>query len=136
MARFEEIEGDVWMLAAERTKSGVARKIPLTAEATAVVEDARAIAENDYLFASYGGKPLSDAAMAKLMKDHGHAARPHGFRSSFRSWAEDKTEASFELKETCLGHKVDTGVVEAYQRSDRMEKRRTLLENWSNYVTR
>jgi len=135
MASFDEIDGDIWLLSAGRTKTGKELRVPLSDEAVKVVEQARDIADSDYLFSSYRGKPMSDVAMSKLMREHGHEARPHGFRSSFRVWAEEQTDATFEVKEACLGHVVDAGTVGAYQRSDRLEKRRSLLTQWSKYVT-
>jgi integrase len=129
-ATFDEIKGDIWHLAPERTKSDREHKIPLTDVALAVVETARALSPNEYLFPSFRGKPLSDAAMALLMKREGYTARPHGFRSSFRTWAEEQTDAPFEVKEAVLGHLVDAGVVGAYQRSDRLVARKNLLLQW------
>lgn len=130
LATFDEIKGDVWVLAPERTKTGREHKVPLTDEALAVVAAARELSDNEFLFPSHKGKPLSDAAMALLMKREGYDARPHGFRSTFRTWAEERTDAPFEVKEAVLGHLVDAGVVGAYQRSDRIEARRTLLGRW------
>ena len=68
------------------------------------------------------------------MKGDGYEARPHGFRSSFRVWAEEQTDTPFEVKEACLGHLVDQGVVGAYQRSDRLDKRRKLMNHWSQFL--
>lgn len=130
----DEFEADVWSLEANRTKNGRQHSIPLSRHAVEVVVSARARASNKYLFASYRGKPLSDAAMSKFMRDRGLKARPHGFRASFRTWLEERTDAPFEVKEAALGHNVDTGVVGAYQRSDRMEKRRELMDAWSKYL--
>lgn len=130
LAIFDEIDGDVWVLPPERTKTGREHKVPLTDEARAVVAAARELSDNEFLFPSHKGKPLSDAAMALLMKREGHSARPHGFRSSFRTWAEEQTDASFEVKEAVLGHLVDAGVVGAYQRSDRLVARKNLLKHW------
>lgn len=126
----DEIDGGVWSLAAERTKSGVARRVPLVKEAQKVV----GLAGSPYLFATYTGKPLSDASMAKLMKEHKYVARPHGFRATFRTWVEEQTDTPFEVKEAALGHAVDTGVVAAYQRSDRFDKRKSLLEKWEAFL--
>ena len=134
LATFDEIKGDIWHLAPERTKTGRAHKVPLTDEALEVVAAARELSENQYLFPSFKGKPLSDAAMALLMKREGLSARPHGFRSSFRTWAEEQTDAPFEVKEAVLGHLVDAGVVRAYQRSDRMVKRRALMDKWEVWL--
>jgi len=134
LATFAEIGGDVWSLAAERTKNGRDHAIPLSDEALALVDCAKQRAATESLFASYRGKPLSDAAMSKFMRDRDLTARPHGFRASFRTWLEEQTDASFEVKEAALGHQIDTGVVSAYQRSDRLEKRRALMDQWAELL--
>lgn len=134
LANFGEVDGEVWSLPANRTKTGVARRVPLVSEAVKVVELARELSPNGYLFPAYKGKALSDAAMAKLMKDRGMAARPHGFRATFRTWVEEQTDTPFEVKEAALGHVVDTGVVGAYQRSDRFEKRKALMQKWEAFL--
>jgi len=131
LATSDEIEGDIWSLAAKRTKTNESRRIPLVPEAQALVSG-----RSGHLFAAYRGKPLSDMAMTALMDRAGHSARPHGFRSTFRTWAEECTKADFKTKEACLGHTVDVGVVGAYQRSDRLAKRRKLLGEWQSYLTR
>lgn len=131
LAVSDEIEGDIWSLAAKRTKTNESRRIPLVLEAQALVSG-----RSGNLFAAYKGKPLSDMAMTALMDRAGHRARPHGFRSTFRTWAEECTKADFETKEACLGHAVDVGVVGAYQRSDRLAKRRKLLEDWQRHLMR
>lgn len=124
LAHSREIDGDAWNIPAERTKTNAARRVPLVGEAQKLIRDG-------YLFDA-----ISDMAMAKHMKVRDLAYRPHGFRATFRTWAEEQTEAPFELKESILGHAVDTGVVAAYQRSDRFEKRRELLLKWEEYLTR
>jgi integrase len=126
----DEFDGDLWTLPGERTKTGVLRRIPLVKEAVKVV----ALAGAPVLFATYTDKAISDAAMAKLMKDRGMSARPHGFRATFRTWAEEQTDTPFEVKESVLGHAVDSGVVGSYQRSDRLDKRRALLEAWEAFL--
>jgi len=134
-ARFDEIEGDVWTLSADRTKTGKPHRMPLTDEALEIVEQAKQTTEGNYIFPSYRGKPISDAAMSTFMKREGYTARPHGFRATFRTWVEEQTDTPHEIKETVLGHRVDSDVVRAYQRSDRLEKRRTLLGKWSWFLT-
>ena len=135
LASFEEIEGYIWTIPAERTKTGKEHRVPLTKEAIRIVETARAQTNGQHLFTSKSGKPLSDMAMAMLMRKNEYTARPHGFRASFRTWVEEQTETPFEVKEAALGHMVDTGVIGAYQRSDRLEKRRILMDKWSSYLT-
>ncbi|NSX56751.1 tyrosine-type recombinase/integrase [Parasulfitobacter algicola] len=135
LARFDEVEDDVWVLSPERTKTGQEHRIPLVDAALEIMERARAATNGAYLFPSKTGKPLSDMAMSSFMKREEYTARPHGFRGTFRTWAEEQTEASYEVKETCLGHAVDKGVVRVYQRSDRLEKRALLMMQWSKFLT-
>ncbi len=130
LAAFQEFDGDVWTLSMERTKTGREHRIPLTGEVLRIVEQCRELSPNDYLFPAYKKQPISDMAMAALMRREGHGARPHGFRATFRTWVEEQTDTPFEVKEAVLGHAVDAGVVGAYQRSDRLEKRRALMELW------
>ena len=134
LATFGEIEGEVWTLTPERTKTGREHRVPLTPEALKIIEVARERSPNEHLFPALKAQPISDMAMSSFMKREGYEARPHGFRASFRTWVEEQTETPFEVKEATLGHMVDAGVVGAYQRSDRLEKRRALMEEWSNWL--
>ncbi|MEJ6011456.1 tyrosine-type recombinase/integrase [Novosphingobium aquae] len=131
LARFDEIKDGVWTLPPERTKTGKAHRVPLCREAVAIVE---ACQGSEFLFLSAMGKPISDVAMSKFMRENGYDARPHGLRATFRTWAEETTDADHETKEACLGHAVDSGVVGAYQRSDRLVKRRALLATWEAFL--
>jgi hypothetical protein len=54
--------------------------------------------------------------------------------TKFRTWAEEQTDTAFEVKEAALGHHVDTAVVGAYERSDRMEKRANLIAHWEKFL--
>ncbi|MCO5792833.1 MAG: integrase arm-type DNA-binding domain-containing protein [Blastomonas sp.] len=134
LATFSEIDGMVWTLTPERTKTGREHRVPLTPEALKVIEIARGRSPNEYLFPALKEKPISDMAMSSFMKREGYDARPHGFRATFRTWVEEQTETPFEVKEAALGHMVDAGVVGAYQRSDRLEKRRKLMEQWAGWL--
>jgi integrase len=126
-----EIAGDLWVLPADRTKNGREHRVPLVAEAQAVLQTSN---DDGYLFRAYKGQPISDAAMAAFMKRRGLDARPHGFRATFRTWVEEQTDTPFEVKEAVLGHVVDVGVVGAYQRGDRLAKRRDLMEMWARFL--
>lgn len=134
LATFDEIEGDIWTLAPERTKAGVEHRVPLSAEALEIVAQAKHANETPHLFPSYRGKPMSDAAMSAFMRRGGYNAKPHGFRATFRTWAEEVADAPHEVKEACLGHVVDGGVVRAYQRSDRFTLRKKLMRSWSDFL--
>jgi len=130
-----EIEGDLWTLPPARTKTNSEHRVPLSAEALRVVETRPVLAASYYLFPSPRGKAMSDATMSRLMEREEMEARPHGFRATFRTWAEECTDAAFEVKETALGHQVGSEVERAYQRSDLLEKRRVLLDQWALFLT-
>jgi integrase len=133
-AKAGEIESDVLVVPSERAKTNREHKIPLTREALLVIEQACKFEGSNLLFPSAKGKPLSDATMSRFMEREGYEARPHGFRATFRSWAEECTTAPFEVKEACLGHIVDKGVVGAYQRGERLAQRRELLSTWASFL--
>ena len=80
------------------------------------------------------GKPLSDMTLSKLMRDLGLDAVPHGFRTSFRNWAGECTNAPREVMELSLAHTVRNKVEAAYNRTDLFERRRTLMEQWASYL--
>lgn len=133
-ARHSFIDGDVLTLPPEITKTGREHKIPLTPETNAVIRAAKLSADQDLLFPSPTGKVLSDATMSRFMEREGLNYRPHGFRSTLRTWIEEKTSTSLEVAEAVLGHVVDGEVARAYQRSDRLDKRRILLVGWADFL--
>lgn len=134
-ARKDDIEDDVLTIPRERTKTRIKHRIPLSAEVLRVVSEAHEMQPSDLLFPSPRGKPMSDATMARFMEREGYEARPHGFRATFRTWVEEQTDTPYEVKEASLGHVTDNEVVRAYQRSDRLEKRRQLMDQWSAFLT-
>ena len=73
--------------------------------------------------------------MARLIKRREMAARPHGFRSSLRDWIAETTNTPYEVVEAMLGQTVGGKVERAYRRTDYLEQRRKLLENWAKFVS-
>ncbi len=132
-----DLDTRIWTIPAELVKSRKGAtgdfRVPLTDEATKVVEDALRHG-GEVLFPGQRNKPISDMTMSKLMRDRSMTARPHGFRSSLRTWAEE-TGQPYEVAETALGHVVGNAVERAYQRSDLIEKRRVFLAAWADHVT-
>ena len=133
-AFLSEISNDVWNIPAEHSKTNEGRTIPLTPEAINILSKTTAKKPGDILFPNTKGKPLSDAAMSRFMERNGYEARPHGFRATFRTWCEECTEAPHAVKEMCLGHKVGSEVERAYQRSDLIDKRRKLMQQWEDHL--
>jgi integrase len=60
---------------------------------------------------------------------------PHGFRSTFRDWAEEQTSFSSAVAEMALAHTVKNKVEAAYRRGDLFEKRRRLMHAWASYCS-
>ena len=90
----------------------------------------------DLLFPSPRAKALSDMTLSKLVKEQGIAAVPHGFRSSFRDWASERTNHPREVVEAALAHVVGNQTEAAYARSDLFERRRRLMDDWARYLDR
>ena len=78
------------------------------------------------------GRALTNEAFPKLMRELAIDGTPHGMRSAFRSWCSD-TGVPRDLAEMCLGHAVK-GVEGAYQRSDMIDRRRPLMEDWAHHL--
>lgn len=137
-ARFDEIEGGVWTVPAERMKGQIGRvqdfRVPLSDAALKIVEARRALG-GDYLFAGPRGAPVSDAALSKYMREMGERGRPHGFRTSFRTWVQDTDSCSWEVSETILAHTIGGRVERSYARSDMLERRRPVMQAWAAFVT-
>lgn len=91
--------------------------------------------ESDFVFpGGKKGKPLSNMAMLAVLKRIGWGGlTAHGFRSSFRDWAAERTNFPSEVAEMALAHVVDDKVEAAYRRGDLFEKRRQLMEAWARF---
>ena len=138
LATWDEIdkESKTWTVPAARMKAGLEHRVPLCDRAMAILDEARAIADGSRLIfpGTRAGKPLSDMTLSKLMRDLGLDGVPHGFRSSFRDWAAECTNASREVMEAALAHTVRNTVEAAYYRTDLFERRRTLMDQWASYL--
>jgi integrase len=135
----DHIDGDVWTAPADLLKgkegSTDTFRCHLSAEAHNIIDLARPLAREGFLFPSVRSGVMSDATMSRLMERRGILARPHGFRTSMRAWLEDVTSASYEVKETMIQHKVGGAVERAYRRTDYLEQRRPLYDEWAAFVT-
>ncbi|MCP1915919.1 integrase [Bradyrhizobium elkanii] len=130
----------LWTIPKERVKGKKgARKndhvVPLSKQALAVLEVTPS--EGEFLFpGGEKGAGLSNAAMSELLKGMGYKpeyATVHGFRSSFKDWCADMTGYPNEMSEIALAHTVDDKTERAYRRSNMIEKRRRLMQDWANY---
>jgi len=130
-----EIDEDVWTIPAERMKAGKEHRIPLSSAALEIIEQAKPFSQDGYLFPNVTRRGvLSDATMSRMMKRRGLEARPHGFRSTFRTWCAEATDTPREVAETCLAHLSGGAVERAYRRTDFLQQRRELMELWAHHI--
>ena len=136
-ARWAEIDraGAVWTIPDGRMKAGRDHPVPLAPRALQVIDEAARLFDGDGLvFPSPTGRVLNHSTMTKLLHDLGIDAVAHGFRSSFRDWAAECTDAPREVCEIALAHVNSDRVEAAYRRSDLFERRRTLMDDWAAYI--
>lgn len=136
---FDQIQGDVWTVPKANMKGqeGAATdfRIPLSREALSVIELAKPLARDGFLFPGERKGVISDAAMLSHLNRQKIEARPHGFRSSFKTWCDETTDIPEAIVETSLAHVVGNEVERSYRRTDFLERRRPLLARWADHVT-
>jgi integrase len=128
-----DVKGNLWVLPAARMKAGREHRVPLSDAAMAQLPDNL----NDRTILFEGQKPgrsLSNMAMLMLLRDlRGEGFTVHGFRSAFSTWARECTDYPREIVEACLAHVSGDAVELAYRRTDFLDKRRALMEEWAGF---
>ena len=136
-ARWSEIVFDkaVWTIPAVRMKSRREHRVPLTRSVLAVLRRMQEVRRGAYVFPGQrADEPLSNMAMAMLLRRMGHEGiTVHGFRSSFRDWAAEKTRHDNIVVEMALAHVVDDKTEASYRRGDLFEKRQELMRDWERF---
>ena len=135
-ARWEEIDLDsrTWVLPGARMKDGRQHRVPLSAQAVALLQASGPAVEGRVFSAPRGG-PLDGKAFRELLARLGVTdATPHGFRSTLRDWCAE-TGVAREVAEAILAHRVGNSVEMAYARSDLFERRRATLAAFAAYVS-
>lgn len=137
-ARWDEIDmaAAVWTVPAERMKAGKEHRVPLSAAALALLEALPRMAGNPLVFPAVRGGTLSDMTLAAVLRRMKVDAVPHGFRSTFRDWAAERTHYPREVAEMALAHAIGDKVEAAYRRGDLFDKRRRLMDDWATFLTR
>ena len=129
-----DVAGAVWTIAAERMKAKREHRVPLCGRAVEILEAARALGDGEFVFPMRSGRSIAASTLPKMLQLHGIAAVAHGFRSSFRDWAAERTDHPREVIEAALAHVVPNKVEAAYARSDLFERRRLLMDDWAEYL--
>ena len=138
-ATWNEIDlgAKIWTIPAERMKGGREHKVPLSAPAVALLKDMAVIRRSGFVFPGSREGPIYGRAMAMAL---GRQTRDditvHGFRSTFRDWAAERTTFAREVAEMALAHAIPNAVEAAYRRGDLFEKRRKLMDAWAAYCAK
>ena len=134
----DEIDGDIWTIPGEKMKGLKGKtpsfRVPLTPEALQVIELAIQQQRDGYIFPGVKRGVISDASMARLMERRGLEARPHGFRSTLRTWLTESQQASREVAEIIIAHQTGSVVERSNNRTDMIDQRRVVIGDWSRHL--
>lgn len=130
-----DLANRLWIIPGERMKAGREHRVPLSDAAIAILKAMAEIRSGDFVFpGGKAGKPLSNMAMLKtLSRMERSDLTVHGFRSTFRDWAAERTNFPAEVAEMALAHTVSYKVEAAYRRGDLFQKRRQLADAWAKF---
>lgn len=134
-ARPGEIKDKVWTVPDDRMKGGKEHRVPLSVPALAIVEKMTSGCSGEFLFpGGKRGEALSNMAMLALLRRMGRSdLTAHGFRSTFRDWAAERTNCPGEVAEMALAHTIESKVEAAYRRGDLFDKRVGLMREWAQF---
>jgi integrase len=90
----------------------------------------------DLVFPAARGGVLSDMTLSAVLRRMAVPAVPHGFRSTFRDWASERTNYPRDVAEMALAHAIGDKVEAAYRRGDLFEKRRLMMTDWAKFLAR
>lgn len=131
-----DLKAKLWTVPAARMKAGKEHRVPLSDAAVNLLKSLAKNPESEYLFTAPRGGQLSDMTLTAVLRRMGETAVPHGFRSTFRDWAADRTTYPREVCEMALAHTVAEGAEAAYWRSDLFEKRRRMMDDWAAFLSK
>jgi integrase len=140
LAHWEEIDfkNKTWTIPASRMKTRTEHRVPLTPRMLTILREVHAISGGgDFIFpGEKPGRPFSDMTLLMAVRRLGYEVTNHGFRSSFRDWASERSNFPHAVVEAALAHKISNKVEAAYHRSDLFDRRRRLMNAWGACVLR
>jgi integrase len=143
-ARWSEFDllDKTWTVPAERMKGGRLHRQPLCSRTLVILKGMQADrrAGDGFVFPrNKTGQPLPDPPFRGLLQRMGRGRGDltvHGFRSSFRDWAAERTNFPREVAEMALAHMVGSKVEAAYRRGDLFDKRCRLMAAWAEFCAK
>jgi integrase len=136
-ARRSEIDGhsSTWKIPGERMKMNQDHVVPLSEPALAILDKMRDGTQGELIFPNPDGGVFSENAMLAVLDRLGYShVTVHGFRSTFATWAEECTDYPDGVREAALAHKYKSETTAAYQRGQKLEKRRVLMKDWAQFL--
>lgn len=131
-----DLQAGVWIVPAYRMKAGKEHRVPLSSAAVTLLESLPTMAGTDLVFQAARGGQLSDMTLTAVLRRMKVPATAHGFRSTFRDWAAERTNYPSEVAEMALAHAIDSKVEAAYRRGDMLEKRRAMMADWASFLAK
>lgn len=130
------LENATWTIPPERMKAGTEHRVPLSNAAIDLLTGVHRIDENPYVFpGAKRDRPLSDMAMLEMLRGMHEGVTVHGFRSTFRDWVSETTLHPDKIAEIALAHTIKDKTEKAYRRGDAFERRKDLMQQWSDYLS-
>ena len=129
-----DLEARIWTVPASRMKAGREHRVPLSSRAIEVLREARTVGDGRGFIFPNRGRPIGNTGFVQALRRLGIDATAHGFRASFRTWAQERTNVPREVCEAALAHTLKDKAEAAYARSDLFERRRELMEAWSRFL--
>lgn len=133
-----DLQAKVWTVPGSRMKAGKEHRVPLSDAAVALLQALKPekLVSADIVFPGRSGQALSDMTLTAILRRMKVAAVPHGFRSTFRDWAGERTTFPREVAEAALAHALENKVEAAYARGDQFTKRAKLMQAWADFLAR
>jgi integrase len=129
-----DLKKRVWIIPAERMKSDREHRVPLCDRAVEILKSLPH--RGAHVFTGTNKKPLSNMAMLELLRGLSPGHTVHGFRSTFRDWAAERTNYPEFVIEMALAHAVGDDVVKAYKRTDLFARRTRLMKQWADFLAK
>lgn len=129
-----DLQSKVWIIPKARMKAGKEHRVPLSDAAVKLISSLPRFDDNPLIFPAVRGGMMSDMTMLAVLKRMNIDAVVHGFRSTFRDWAAEYTNYPREVCEHALSHQLKDKAEAAYQRSDILEKRAGLMQDWADFI--
>ncbi len=130
-----DLAAALWTIPAVRMKGGREHKVPLAERAIEILADLPRERGNDHVFiGARKGRGLSSMAMLETLREFESGLTVHGFRSSFRDWAAERTAYPNHVAEMALAHRIADATEAAYRRGELLDKRRRLMRDWARFV--